>query len=357
MNELNKFLNGLTKEEFLEKFWNKKPMLIKAAYPKACELAQRSDLIDFASDEDFESRIIYEDQKNYQVKDGPITNEDLKGKYTIACHALNLFSDEFKELEMLVSEIAPHWQFDDVMATVSQKGASVGAHTDHYGVFILQGSGKREWFIQENPNQEFIADLDVKILKEFKADYSWVLEPGDMIYVPPLCAHHGVTIEDSTSYSLGFKAFEANNIVKDYLFDLGDNYNDESFYNHNSLSNKYELNDEFVDFFHEKLMATANNKDLFKSWLASTLSSPRYPQLDENEFEGEISEYEIAMDLKFIHYKSDSTNYVYLNGHHKELNDIELESLISILDNRKISSNIPKSLQSFIVNSGAALLR
>ena len=356
MNELNKFLNGLSKEEFSKKFWNKKPMLIKAAYPKANELAQREDLIDFACDEDFESRIIYEDKDTYQVKDGPITENDLKGKYTIACHALNLFSDEFKELEMLVSEIAPHWQFDDVMATVSQKGASVGAHTDHYGVFILQGSGKREWFIQENPKQEFIEDLDVKILKEFKADYSWILEPGDMIYVPPLCAHHGVTIEDSISYSLGFKAFEADNIVKDYLFDLGDNFNDESFYTHDSLSNKYELNAEFVDFFHQKLLATANNKDLFKSWLASTLSSPRYPQLETDEFTEDISEYEIAMDLKFIHYKSDSINYVYLNGHHKELNDIELERLISILDNRKISSNIPKSLQNFLVSSGAALL-
>ena len=356
MNELNKFLNGLSKEEFLEKFWNKKPLLIKGAYPKVHELAQTEDLIDFACDEDFESRIIYEDKDTYRVKDGPINEDDLEGKYTIVCHALNLFSDEFKELEMLVSEIAPHWQFDDVMATVSQKGASVGAHTDHYGVFIMQASGKREWFIQENPKQEFIEGLDVKILKEFKADYSWILEPGDMIYIPPLCAHHGVTVEDSISYSLGFKAFEPNNIVKDYLFDLGDNFNDQSFYKHNSSSNKYELNDEFVDFFHQKILATANNKDLFKSWLASTLSSPRYPQLEVDEFKEDISQYEIAMDLKFIHYKNGLANYVYLNGHYNELDDIELKSLVSILDTRKIPSNTPKSLQRFLVNSGAALL-
>lgn len=353
MINLDNFLGDISVDTFLKDYWNKKPLLIKSACPEASSFATKEDLIEFATDEDFESRIIYEKDQSYTVKDGPITEDDLVGNHTIACHALNLFSEEFKDLENKVTSFIPHWQFDDVMATLSTKGASVGAHTDHYGVFILQAMGSREWFIQENPNQEFKEDLEVKILKQFNPDYSWVLGPGDMIYVPPLCAHHGVTLEESISYSIGFKAFETENILRDYMFDLADNLNDESFYKHETKSDKYELNDEFVDFFQKKLIEQAGNKELFKSWLASNLSSPRYPSEFDTEDELEL---EVATDTKMIFIKNaDESINLYLNGSFKQVTKSEFNSIRNTIDTCKISNELSEETKLFLISSKAII--
>ncbi len=358
MNTLNNFLGKLNTDQFLKKYWNKKPLLIKNALPQSKQFATKEDLLEFAMDEDFESRIIYENNGVYSVKDGPLNEEDLKGQFTVACHALNLFSDDFQSLENLVTSFIPHWQFDDVMATVSTKGASVGAHTDHYGVFILQAQGSREWFIQENPNQDFKEGLDIKILKDFNPDYSWILEPGDMIYVPPLCGHHGVTKEESISYSIGFKAFETKNIAKDYLFDLADNINDDSFYKHEVQSGKYELNDEFVDFFHKKLKEQLNNKSLFKSWLASNLSRQRYPDLpNENQEDFTLNDLEVAYDTKMITFKNEvnGKNHVYINSEYIELGDEELHKLKDTLDSKEISSDLSDKIIRLCLKANAII--
>lgn len=355
MDNLKNFLGEISIDIFLQEYWNKKPLLVRGSCPAASDFATKEDLLDFAMDEDFESRIIYEQGQNYSVKEGPIEKTDLRGKYTVACHALNLFSPEFKSLEEKVTSFIPHWQFDDVMSTLSTVGASVGAHTDHYGVFILQAKGSREWFIQENPNQQFKEDMDVKILKEFNADYSWILNPGDMIYIPPLCAHHGVTLKESISYSVGFKAFETQNILKDYMFDLAQNIEDDSFYKHEARTPKYELNDEFVDFFHTKLLNNLQNKDLFKSWLSSHLSRSRYPLESANE-KFDFSTMELANDLRYIHSKTSEDNFeVYLNGHFLMLNREDFLELNSAIDTNSLDHLTSKKLKDFMMKSFAVI--
>lgn len=348
-NDLNQFLGNISKETFLKNYWNKKPLFIKNAFSNTEELASFEDLFEFANDEDFESRIIYENDGRYSVKDGPVHSNDLKGQYTFICHALNLFNDDFKYFEQMVTSFIPHWQFDDVMATISNKGSSVGAHTDHYGVFILQGSGKREWFIQENAKQEFQEGLEVKILKEFNPEYSHVLEPGDMIYIPPLCAHHGVSLEDSISYSIGFKAFELENILKDYLYDFGENFESSEFYLDDNLRDPFELNDHFVDFFHKKITTSLNDKSIFKSWLASFLSSSRYPA------DASDNTNELAMDMKFTYYKTSEGFYTYLNNKFEILNESQIKELKRVVSSNNIEDLKDPHLKEFLLKSGAIL--
>lgn len=214
---MNKFNFDL--ENFLENYWEKKPLLIKAAWTKAFELATSTDLLELAADQDFESRMILETGGDYawQLKHGPFNAEEYysEGQKTLICHKLNQLHSNFFELQNAV-RFLPNWQFDDVMATLSKDGASCGAHIDNYNVFLLQGSGKRKWLLQSNPNPVYQENLDVRLLKEFVPDTEYILEPGDMLYIPPQVAHHGISIGESISYSIGFKALEYANFLDFY---------------------------------------------------------------------------------------------------------------------------------------------
>ncbi len=100
----------------------------------------------------------------------------------------------------------PDWRIDDVMVSFASPFGSVGPHLDSYDVFLIQGLGRRRWRLQLRPDPALRAGLDLRVLRRFEADADWVLTPGDMLYVPPGIAHHGVALEASLTYSIGFRA-------------------------------------------------------------------------------------------------------------------------------------------------------
>ncbi|MCT4642976.1 MAG: cupin domain-containing protein [Bacteriovoracaceae bacterium] len=296
-------LGSISKEVFYKEYLNKKTLVIKKSVTNISEFACAQDFYDFAFQEGYESRIIYEKNNTYTLKDGPLQQRDLIGNYTIACHGINLFHPSFKELEQAATDLIYHWEFDDIMATVSTKGASVGAHIDHYGVFILQGHGKRQWFIQEKPDPTYKEGLELKILKNFAPDYSVILEPGDLIYIPPGCAHHGVTIEESVSYSIGFKSLEDENIIKDYLYDFGSDFTSDKFYKTQGIqNNKFELDDHLVDYFQQNILEVINNRQLLKSWLSMYLSFPRMQSSFDINDDQDKNNFDFVYDLKFNYF-------------------------------------------------------
>ena len=218
---MQKFLfnSDISVEIFLNEFWNKKPLLIKNAIPNAGTLASLEDFIQMAQDEDFETRLVLESEGKYpwQLIHGPIPKKFFKEhkQWALMCHNLNLLAPEFFELEKSVSFLNK-WKFDDVMAVCSMPGASVGAHIDNYNVFILQGQGRRLWQLELNPKKDYIKDLDIRLLQEFKPDMEWTLNTGDIIYIPPGVAHHGLAQVESISYSIGFKSFETDKLLDYY---------------------------------------------------------------------------------------------------------------------------------------------
>lgn len=100
----------------------------------------------------------------------------------------------------------PRWRFDDVMVSFAVRGGSVGPHVDNYDVFLIQGRGRRRWQIQRRPDRSYRRGLDLRVLRRFAPDREEVLGPGDMLYVPPGVAHHGMALEDCSTYSIGFRA-------------------------------------------------------------------------------------------------------------------------------------------------------
>lgn len=331
--------------DFLKNYWLKKPLLIKKAIKNIDSFASKEDFIEMAIDDDFETRIVYETGGEYpwQVKHGPLDVSDFKQNslWTLMCHNLNLYAPEFYELQKMVDFI-PDWQFDDIMATISTKDASVGAHIDNYSVFIIQGQGKRKWLMQTTPDKTWMEDTDIKLLKNFVAEFEWILEPGDAIYIPPHCAHHGVTLEDSISYSIGFKSLEYNKVIDFWATQVFSELNDDEFYKDPDLkerSDKYEILDEEVATIYNEVIQKMG-KDSLKLALARLLSRPRKPVtpsefISEKEFLESIADgMVLKKDLytKFNFFKSEDNVQFFINGHHFEVNQTDYTSLRSILD-------------------------
>jgi 50S ribosomal protein L16 3-hydroxylase len=290
------FLGGISQAEFLKEYWEKKPLLIKNAVTNIESFATSEDLKELAFDESFETRIVYnDDYKKFDVKHGPLVESDFNSrKWTYACHSLNALDENFFQLEKLVNFI-PTYMFDDVMATFSNADSTIGAHIDKYNVFILQGSGSRRWELEENPNTDYIEGIPLKILKEFNPTIEWVLEPGDMIYIPSSIAHRGTSITESISYSIGFKSLENQIILEKFLVDSLENLETEEYLKNSQLTIQADtsvIDPSVIEHFYSKAKEHLINKETFKKWFISFLSTPK-----EEIESGEIYVEEEIIDL------------------------------------------------------------
>ncbi len=207
------FNSELTQQQFLTQYWQKKPLLIRQAWPGFDPILSVEELAGLACEEEIESRLVLEQGNSgpWELRHGPFTDIDFAA--LPATHWTLLVQDVDKHVPELASvmrrfNFIPAWRRDDLMVSFAPEGGSVGPHTDGYDVFLLQAMGVRRWQISHAPLQEaeFIDGLELKILKQFEADESWDLKPGDMLYLPPHFAHHGVAQNDCMTFSVGFRA-------------------------------------------------------------------------------------------------------------------------------------------------------
>lgn len=274
------FLDTILPADFLQNYWNKKPLILKNVIANIEEFSSFDDFVEMSKDEYFETRMVYETGGEYpwQAKLGPFTDNDFKENslWTLICHNLELINSDFFELKKKIRFI-PEWNFDDLMVTVSKKGASVGAHIDDYSVFIIQGSGSRKWMLQDNANAEYIPNLDIKLLKEFHPKEEWILETGDMLYLPPGLAHHGVSLEDSISYSLGFKSIRYKELLDYHITQVLNIVDEASFHDSKITVQKdpFLIQDYVIENIYQDLMKFMADKETFKNSLLSYLSRPR----------------------------------------------------------------------------------
>ncbi len=207
------FNTGLTQQQFLTQYWQKKPLLIRQAWEKIDAVLNAEELAGLACEQDIESRLIQEFGENgpWQVKHGPFTEADFTSlpetHWTLLVQDVDKHVPELNDI-MAKFNFIPDWRRDDLMVSYAPEGGSVGPHTDGYDVFLLQAQGTRRWQISQEPlsEAEFIDGLDLKILNTFEADDEWELQPGDMLYLPPHFAHHGVALNDCITFSIGFRA-------------------------------------------------------------------------------------------------------------------------------------------------------
>ncbi|CAM9796798.1 unnamed protein product [Heterosigma akashiwo] len=214
-------------QEFLDHFWQKRPLLIRNAFPDWEPLVTPDQLAGLACAEDVESRIITEEiglgteeQEGtlWELDHGPFEEELFEelgdSHWTLLVQEVSRHIPEVSDLlHHPAFSFAPTWRMDDIMISYAPKDGSIGAHVDNYDVFLLQGSGTREWSIETTllPGEEeaarLLPDLDVRVLRGWAPDRAWVLRPGDMLYLPPRVPHRGVSLDDQCmTYSVGFRA-------------------------------------------------------------------------------------------------------------------------------------------------------
>lgn len=219
-------LNKITPEQFLAEYWQKKPLLIRQAIPGFSGLLTPDELAGLACEDEVQSRLVQLTKGEWQVTTGPMTEKTFKRlpakDWTLLVQGVNHYVPEAADLLAQFSFI-PHARLDDLMVSYAPDGGGVGPHLDSYDVFLLQGSGKRHWKISQQIDFTLIEDAPLRILKHFETEQEWVLEAGDMLYLPPQIAHWGVAVgDDCMTYSIGFRAPKTQELAHEFLHYLQD---------------------------------------------------------------------------------------------------------------------------------------
>lgn len=232
-------LGGLSPRNFLRDYWQKKPLLVRGALPGFQGLLTHHDLIGLAGRDDVQSRLISQQDGEWRVKHGPFTSRFIlrlpRKRWTLLVQDVNHFLSAGRELLLKFSFI-PHSRLDDLMVSYAPEGGGVGPHFDSYDVFLLQGMGRRHWQISDQQDKRLIADAPIKILHDFRPEQEWVLESGDMLYLPPGYAHHGVAKDSCMTYSIGFRAPSYHELATQFLIHLQDHLAIEGMYHDPDLS-------------------------------------------------------------------------------------------------------------------------
>lgn len=213
-------LGGATVERFLQRYWQKRPLLIRQAMPRFRGLLSTSELFALAGRDDVESRLVLRHNGRWSVAHGPFRRPDLRAlprrNWTLLVHGVNL---HVAAADALLRRFAfiPYSRLDDLLVSHAVPGGGVGAHFDSYDVFLLQGAGRRRWRIGRSRDRALKANVPLKILSRFRPEHECVLEAGDMLYLPPAVAHDGIAIDTCSTYSIGFRAPSAQEIATSFL--------------------------------------------------------------------------------------------------------------------------------------------
>lgn len=281
---LETLLGGLSAREFLAEYWQKKPLLIRQAVPGFTGVLSKDELFDLACDPDVESRYIRLPadglEGDWTLEHGPQSRGRLRGKkqpWTVLVQGLNLWVPDGDRL-LHRFDFIPQARLDDLMVSYAVDGGGVGPHFDNYDVFLLQGMGKRRWQISDQADRSLIEGAPLRILKNFRPAEDWVLEPGDMLYLPPHWAHNGVAIGECTTYSIGFRSPTAQEIGSEFLGWLQERICLEGLYADPDLAlqqNSAEISSRMVDQIERMLAGIRWSRADVEAFVGAYLTEPK----------------------------------------------------------------------------------
>ena len=275
---------GVPVDQFMKEDWHIKPRLFKQAFPQFEPLCDVDTIAEMASDEDIESRLIQHNKTGWSLEHGPF--EELppltQKAWTVLVQGIDHHLPEAYDLLQLFRFI-PDARLDDVMLSLASDGGGVGPHYDSYDVFLLQMHGKRRWKIGPLQNKELEDNVPLKILKNFQPTEEFLLEPGDMLYLPPNYGHDGVAEGPCSTLSIGFRAPSQAEVLAGILRDLADQVEKDASMTNSLFSdpgrgvqmNSAEIPDDMLDFGVRLISNfTASNQQIQNS-MACMLTEPK----------------------------------------------------------------------------------
>lgn len=287
MTEPLAVLGGITAEQFLAEYWQKKPLLVRNGLPEIVGLLEPQDVQELALEEHASARLIRQKDRNpneWHVKSSPLTKGDfqkLPKLWTLLVQAVDHYSFDLSELWKKFPFI-PQWRRDDIMVSYAPKGGSVGKHFDFYDVFLVQGHGHRRWQLGQmcDVNTAFVPNQPLKLLPEIDVQFDEVLAPGDLLYVPPGMAHYGVAEDNCLTFSFGFRMpnvagmmerisdqFSANTLLQNPVVDIA----------RKQISQIGEINSTELSYLKDLVLAQLQDSAALDAAIMSYMSEPKYP--------------------------------------------------------------------------------
>lgn len=267
-------LGEISPEQFIKEYWQKKPLVIQQGFKNFTSPLSAEELAGLACEEDVHSRIVIEKGGDtpWQLIDGPM-DEDVFASLP-ETHWTLLVNDVEKHLPQLsfivdAFRFIPEWRMDDLMVSFAPEGGTVGPHLDQYDVFILQAQGHRRWQIntQAVTDDNQVANTNLRIQKDFTAEQEWLLEAGDIIYIPPGVTHYGVATDDCLSFSIGFRAPTHAEMLTSFIDYISQDLKDDKIYKDRDLKIQADSNQ-------ISEAALVNMREIFKDYL-----KPNHPAL------------------------------------------------------------------------------
>lgn len=229
VNEPLQLLGGLSPKTFMQRHWQRKPLVIRQAIPGFQSPVDRVDLLDLAAQPDVQSRLIMQadpaSERGWKFRHGPFQRRALpplkQPGWTLLVQGVDLHDERVHTL-MNQFRFVPDARLDDVMISYATDGGGVGPHFDSYDVFLLQAHGRRHWRIGRQKDLRLQPNMPLKILANFEPEQEFILEPGDMLYLPPRYAHDGIAQGPCMTYSIGFRSPSAGELAREMLQGLAE---------------------------------------------------------------------------------------------------------------------------------------
>lgn len=216
---------NLTPSQFMRRYWQKKPLLVRQAMPGITPPLLRDELFELAGSDDVQSRLITHFRGDWRLEHGPFDRRELPAvqqrAWTLLVQGVDLHDERARAL-LERFRFVPDARLDDLMISYATDGGGVGPHFDSYDVFLLQVHGKRRWRISSQKDLALKDGLPLKVLQQFQPEEEWVLEPGDMLYLPPHIAHDGVAVGECMTCSIGFRSPSAHELIGQFLYYLAE---------------------------------------------------------------------------------------------------------------------------------------
>lgn len=287
-----KVLGGISAETFFREYWHKKPLLIRKGFVDFKDPIAPDEMAGLALESDIPSRLIMEQggTKPWEVSVGPFDEQFFEKlpdtHWSLILNDVEKFLPELKAISDQFRFI-PDWRFDDLQVSYAAPEGTAGPHWDDYDVFMLQGLGKKTWQISYDPvsEEDFLEGVDIRLIENFKVDEEWVVEPGDIIYLPPRIGHYGRAIGESVTWSIGFRAPKHIEMVNAFADELCNFVPTDVRFSDPDLvpqMHPAEISDASIDHVAKIIQdALANDREMIGDWLGRYMSEAKAMQEPE----------------------------------------------------------------------------
>jgi 50S ribosomal protein L16 3-hydroxylase len=339
-------LGGLTPAQFMKRHWHKKPLLVRQAIPDFKPCVDRAELVALAAQDGVESRLIVQGAQGWQMKHGPLTRRSLppfkQKNWTFLVQGVDLHHEGVHQL-LQRFRFVPDARLDDLMISYASDGGGVGPHFDSYDVFLLQAHGRRRWRIGRQKDLGLQPGVPLRILQRFEPEQEFVLEPGDMLYLPPKYAHDGIAEGECMTWSIGFRSPGEGELARELLQGLADEACErvgEAVYRDPQLpavAQPGAIPDALLDFAREALRKAQSDPDALALLLGEHLTEPKAQVWFEPDARARLRPGQgVALDRRSrMMYDG---RHIFLNGEGFRVGGRDARTLRALADQRHLSA-------------------